>query len=592
MNLRPYQSAFCASVERGWKNHNSVIATMFTGLGKTICLAELVRRAQPGRSIVIAHREELIFQARDKIRAHTGMSMEVEMGDYRASTESGLFEKSSGVVSSIQTLTSGGDGAGRMTKFDPQSFVRLFIDECHHATASTYRRSSDYFSQNPNLKTLGVTATPDRADEESLGQVFEDCVFEYEAEDAIKDGWLVPVAQKFASVGELDFSNVRTTAGDLNGADLAAVMEAEKALYPVADASFQTIGNRRALAFCASVNHARMLSEILNRYRPNMSAWICGKTEKEDRRRILSEYSEGKIQVICNCGVLTEGYDDVGIEYIIMARPTKSRSLYAQMLGRGTRPLPGIVDNYKTAMGRRFAIQSSQKPQCVVLDFSGNSGKHKLVSAADILGGKVSEEAIQQAMDFAKHTGKPVRMDELLADEEERINQRRIEEEARRARLIVKAKVSWRNVDPFDLLQIKPVTKERGWDKDKTFSEKQAAMLRRNGVDPDGVSYTQGKQLIGAIGDRISNGLCSLGQMKMLKKYGIDTNVTFEHAHRIIDSIANNGWKKPAVLPDAISPNGAQRDSATAISDYTARETKGTSQLQPAGGFEDDNIPF
>lgn len=570
MNLRPYQLELCKSVEDNWRESQSVLATMFTGLGKTICFAEMVKRAHPRRSMVVAHREELIFQARDKIRAHTGLEMEVEMGDYRASCESALFSKSSGIVSSIQTLTAGGDGGGRMSKFDPADFDLLIIDECHHATADTYRRVIKYFSQNEKLKILGVTATPDRADEEALGQIFESVAFEYEAEDAIRDGWLVPVSQQFATVGELDFSQVGTTAGDLNGADLDAVMTAEKPLYAVADASFASIGNRRSLAFCASVNHARMLSEIFNRYRAGMAMFIHGKTPKEDRRRILAEFADGKIQVVCNCGVLTEGYDDVGVEYIIMARPTKSRSLYAQMLGRGTRPLAGIVDSYSSPMGRRLAIRQSAKPQCVVLDFAGNSGKHKLVSAADILGGKVSDAAIEEAKIQARKTGKPVRMDELLAEEEERINQRRIEEEARRANLKISAKVSWKEVSPFDLLQIKPATKERGWDVGKAFTEKQAAMLRRNGVDPNAINYTQGKQLLGAIGDRIRDGLCSIGQMKVLRKHGINPEgVTFEHAHRIIDSIANNGWRVPDVLPAAAEK-----------------------QIETAGGIEDDDIPF
>lgn len=553
MILRNYQNDFCAAVEREWKENRSTLGVMFTGLGKTICFAEMIKRFHPKRAIVIAHREELIFQARDKIMAHTGLLMEVEMGNYRASRESHMFSKTSGIVSSVQTLTAGGDGGGRMSKFDPEDFDLLITDEAHHGTASTYRRVIDYFMQNSKLKHLGVTATPDRADEEALGQIFESVAFEYDADDAIDDGWLVSVDQKFAVIEDLDFSSIRTTAGDLNGSDLAKVMEAERNLLPVADAIIKAIGKRRTIAFCASVNHAQMLCGILQRYSGMVAAWICGKTEKDDRRRILSDFAAGKIQVVCNCGVLTEGYDDCGVEVIAMARPTKSRALYAQMLGRGLRPLPGIVDGPPNVMARRFAIANSAKSVCTVLDFAGNSGKHKLVTSLDILGGNYSEEAIERATEIIHKSGNG-KIKELLEDEEEKIRQekeeRRLADEARKARLTVSAKVSWQNVDPFDLLQIKPSFKARAWDDGKSFSEKQSAFLRRNGIDPDAISYTHGKQLMAAMGLRREQGLCTIGQMKTLKKYNIPTDgVTFDHAHKLIDSIAANGWRKPSVLP-------------------------------------------
>lgn len=558
MKLRPYQHEFCEAVEREWKEARSTLGVMFTGLGKTICFAEIIRRYHPKRAIVIAHREELIFQARDKILEHAGLQMEVEMGGLRASAETGLFSKTSGIVSSIQTLTAGGDGGGRMSKFDPNDFDLLITDEAHHSTASTYQRVIEHFMQNPRLKHLGVTATPDRADEAALGQVFESVAFEYEADKATQDGWLVPIDQQYATIQDLDFSGIRTTAGELNGADLDAVMTAEKPLYGIVDASVKAVGNKRFLAFCSSVHHAQMLSEMFNRYRTGMSAWVSGKTEKDDRRRILSEFAAGKIQGICNCGVFTEGTDLPFVEIIIMAKPTKSRAHYAQMLGRGLRPLAGIVDGPTTAIGRRFAISKSAKPQCSVLDFVGNSGRHKLITSLDVLGGNYSEETIERAINFAKKSGKPMKVGELLEDEEDRIRKekedRQLAEAARKTKLTVSAKVAWEKIDPFDLLQIKPTTKTRAWDDGKTFTEKQAGFLRRNGIDPDSIPYGQGKQLMAAVGQRREAGLCTLGQMKQLKKYGIPTDgVKFDHASKIIDAIAQNGWRRPAVLPSAES---------------------------------------
>ena len=530
-----------------WKDVDSTLVVKPTGTGKTVLFADIIRRSFPRRAIVLAHREELIWQARDKIQKATGLRCEIEMGEYKAGDGS-LFGRASVIISTIQTQTAGGDGGGRMAKFNPQNFGLLIIDEAHHAAAPTYRRVIDYFRTNPTLKVLGVTATPDRADEEALGQVFESVAFDYEILDAIHDGWLVPIEQQMVNVEGLDFSGVRTTAGDLNGADLATVMEAEKNLQGIASPSIEIIGGKRALVFTSSVKCAETLSEIFNRHRSGMAAWVCGKTPKDERRKVLADFAAGKVQVVCNCGVLTEGFDDPGVEVVIMGRPTKSRSLYSQMVGRSTRPLPGIVDGPETADERKSAIAGSAKPSCLVVDFVGNSGRHKLVTSADILGGKVSDEAIARAASRVREAGKPVRMSEVLDEEEELIKQererRRLDEEARRARLTARAKYTTQKVDPFDVLQIQPV-KPRGWDTGRTLSERQRGFLARSGIDPDSLPYSQAKQLIGAMIHRFEAKLCSIKQATLLKKFGYDTNVSFDRAGEIITAIKNNGWKRP-----------------------------------------------
>jgi superfamily II DNA or RNA helicase len=163
------------------------------------------------------------------------------------------------------------------------------------------------------------------------------------------------------------------------------------------------------------------------------------------------------------------------VEVIIMARPTKSRALYAQMIGRSTRALPGIVDGHEldTPEARKASIAASAKPSCLVIDFVGNSGKHKLMTTADILGGNVSEAAIESAILRAKNSSKPIRMDIALDEEEEKAKARearRLEDEARKARLVAKAKFTTQAVNPFDVLQVRPV-KSRGWDQGKVLSE-------------------------------------------------------------------------------------------------------------------------
>jgi superfamily II DNA or RNA helicase len=548
MKLRPYQSAASDAIFNEWQENDSTLVVMPTGGGKTILFADVIRRVFPRRALVLAHREELIFQAQDKIQRVTGLRADVEMGEYRA--ESGLFDAARVVVSTIQTQCSGGDGGGRMGKFDPQRFGVLIIDEAHHATSPSYRRVIDYYKTNPALKVLGVTATPDRADEEALGQVFQSVAFDYEVLDAIHDGWLVPIEQQMVHVEGLDYSSIRTTAGDLNGGDLAAVLEAEKNLQQIAAASLQIIGARRALVFTASVKAAEMTAEIFNRHRPGMASWVCGKTDREERRRILADFAAGKLQVVCNCGVLTEGFDDPGVEVVIMGRPTKSRSLYSQMVGRSTRPLPGVVDGPETAEERCAAIAASAKPSCLVVDFVGNAGKHKLVTSADILGGKVSEEAMELALARTLKAGGPVNMTEALGEAEEELKQQReqarLAEAARRARLVATARFTTQSVDPFDVLELDPV-KQRGWDNCRQLTEKQRSLLAKQGINPDNITFAQGKQLISEICRRWDGKLCSFKQAKVLRKYGYNTDVSFAEASATIDALAKNGWRKPLV---------------------------------------------
>jgi superfamily II DNA or RNA helicase len=554
MNLRPYQSAASDAIFKEWLDNDSTLVVMPTGGGKTILFADVIRRVFPRRALVIAHREELIFQARDKIERVTGLKADVEMGEYRA--EGGLFGMARVVVSTIQTQCSGGDGGGRMAKFDPSQFGLLIIDEAHHATSPSYRRVIDYYRSNQALKVLGVTATPDRADEEALGQVFQSVAFDYEVLDAIHDGWLVPIEQQMVHVEGLDYSSIRTTAGDLNGGDLAAVLEAEKNLQQMASASVSIIGNRRALVFTASVKAAEMTAEIFNRHREGMATWVCGETDREERRRRLADFAAGKWQVVCNCGVLTEGFDDPGVEVIIMGRPTKSRSLYSQMVGRSTRPLPGVVDGPETPEARRAAIAASAKPSCLVVDFVGNAGKHKLVTSADILGGKVSEEALERAVKRVSTAGGPVNMTEALDEAEAELReQKRLAEAARRAGLVATARFTTQSVDPFDVLHLDPV-KPRGWDAGRQLTEKQRSLLAKQGINPDRISFAEGRQLIAEIFRRWDGKLCSFKQAKVLRKYGYDTQVSFAEASGIIGGLARNGWRRvPAGAPEKGSPS-------------------------------------
>jgi superfamily II DNA or RNA helicase len=546
MNLRPYQQKAVDAVFRAWEDFTSTLLVLPTGTGKTICFANIVKRVQPLKCMVLAHREELIFQAQSKIAKVTGLDVQIEMAEYRADM-TGLYGAPPVVVSTIQTHCGGGDGGGRMTKFNPDDFGVLVIDEAHHATADTYRRVIDYYRRNPNLKVLGVTATPDRADEEALGQVYESVAFDYEILDAIEGGWLVPIEQQMVHVDGLDFSDVRTTGDDLNGADLAAIMEYEKNLHGIADPAIQICGDRRALVFAASVAQAERLAEIFNRHRNNCAAWVCGKTDKDERRKMLAAFAAGKLQYVVNVGCLTEGFDDAGVEVIIMGRPTKSRSLYAQMVGRATRPAEEIAHALNDAPSdeaRRAMIAASSKPGCLIVDFVGNSGKHKLCTTADILGGKVSDAAVEMALKQMRESGQPVDTAQALSAAEAELERRRQEEAARRARLVVRANYRAVKVSPFDVFDITP-QRARGWDAGRQLSEKQRDVLLKQGIDADALPYHEAKQVLDEIFRRWDDGLASFKQTKVLKKNGYAAPMRQEEARKIIDRVAQQqGWRR------------------------------------------------
>lgn len=540
MNLRPYQRDAVSGVDSALKGKRSALVVMPTGTGKTVCFAHIAHNAVK-RVMVIAHREELVQQAVSKIRTVTGLSPDVEMAEYKA----GRLYKSPVVVASVQTLCAPFHNVYRMDKFDPHEFDMLVIDEAHHATAASYRRVVDHFSKNPNLRTVGFTATPDRADKSALGLVFESVAFNYEIMQAMHDGWLVPIETQQVIVGGMDFSHVKTVAGDLNQGELSTIMEQEKVLHGVVSPAIEIAAGRKTLVFAASVSHAERMSEIFNRHGVR-SAIVHGGTFKDDRRKILQAYADGKIQVLCNCGVAVEGFDCPTIEVVVIARPTKSRSLYTQMVGRGTRVLPNTVDSISDPAGRRAAIAASAKPKMLVVDFTGNSGKHKLVTTADILGGKYDEETIEHAKQKIAESGKPSDVIEELERAAAEVLANRTEELLQKKRRVVTAKVDYstKQVDAFGVFNIGPDRLAHAARNTAPLTQAQQAMLTRNGIDIGGLPVGHCRALYNEILRRMKAGRCTYKQASLLRKYGYGTTVSFKEASKIIDGLKSNGWKK------------------------------------------------
>lgn len=508
MRLRPYQQHTVTSIRDQLRSNNSTLAVLATGLGKTVVFSHLAHQ-WPGRCLVLAHREELVQQAAQKITAITGSAPGIEMADARVD-ESGFYTPSRIVVGSVQTLCK----PRRQERFRRDSFHLLIIDEAHHAVASSYRSVMEYFApQGHPLKVLGVTATPQRSDQLAMGQVFQSVAYDYGIEPAVSDGWLVPVRQQAIKVEGLDFSHVRTTAGDLNEGDLNRILSEERHLHSIVAPTVEIAGDLPTLVFCVSVQHAHLVAELINRYKPRSAIALSGSTSKDDRRRWIAQFREGNVQFLCNCALFLEGFDAPTTSMIVMARPTKSLPLYTQVIGRGTRPLPGVIDSPHLQTGtpeeRRAAILASSKPGMLVLDFVGNSGKHKIVQASDVLGGKYGEEVRQYARKTAEEEGGAAGIEERLdrADAEVSLIS---EEQERRRKIQARAQFTTNEVSPFDGKKASSSTPgilSGPWEGPERITAKQYGMLvGRFKWEPQAAARLTKKQASAIIGKLMNGG--------------------------------------------------------------------------------------
>jgi superfamily II DNA or RNA helicase len=540
MNLRPYQNDAISGICQALRECDSTLLCLPTGCGKTVVFSKAAQMASK-RVMVIAHRDELISQACDKIHKLTGERPEIEKAE-RYSDERTMFPAKY-VVASVQTLNAGvGDGK-RVNRFNPDDFSLVIVDEAHHAVATSYRNVISHFQRNPSCKLLGVTATPDRADEVGLKNVFESVAYEYSLPEAISDGWLVPIRSMTARILGLDFSGLRDVGGDLHQGELSRIMEEEGQLHGVVDETLRRMGDRKVLVFTVSVAQSKLLAQIFDRHIPNCARFISGETPPEERRQTIRDFETGKFRILCNCMVATEGFDCPSIGMVVVARPTKSRSLYAQMVGRGTRPLPGVVDG--DVPDRSGAIARSGKPDCIILDFSGNAGRHSLASMPDILGGKLKERAVEIVKKIVEEAdGKPV---DIIAELERAEAKAQIEEkekkEAEKRRLIKgRAKVDVKELESFRVYGIAPRNEPRY--RVLPLSEGQKDLLRKQGVEFERLDTWKQRELFKETVRRFKQNLCSYRQAKILRRFGYSADCSFEQAKSIIDRLAQNNWSK------------------------------------------------
>ncbi|MFJ8437645.1 DEAD/DEAH box helicase [Kitasatospora griseola] len=356
-NLRPYQAEAIRSLTAGWQNgqHNRLAVVLPTGAGKTVVLSHLIAtfHQQTGhRALVIAHREELIQQAVDKIHA---VAPHLRIGIVKA--ERDQHRHVDVVVASIQTL------AVRRRRQAIRDIGLVVVDECHHAAADTYMAVLDHFGAWSGTPVAGFTATMTRTDG-GLAEVWQDIAFRLDILDLMAAGHLVDVRGKRIVVDGLDLDKVKVRGGDLQDGQLGQAMEDSGAAKVVADAYTQHAPDRPGVVFTPTVATARSMAETLTDAGIQAAA-IWGDMPRDDRADTLQRYKAGDVQVLTNCMVLTEGFDAPWASCAVIARPTKSAGLYVQMVGRVLRPAPG-------------------KDDALVLDVMGSSTRHKLASIVDL----------------------------------------------------------------------------------------------------------------------------------------------------------------------------------------------------------------
>lgn len=446
--LRDYQDAALTAILREFLGRQAVMIELPTGCGKTEVFVALAEGWQLGRVLVVVPTIELIGQAAKKIFKRTGIEPGIEQGKRRSNESS--WGRSQFVVGCRPSLCS----KDRYKRFSGIGLV--IVDECHLAETAANKEMLDYFREQ-GAYVLGVSATPKRKAAKIQSSIFEVCAFQMSLADAIHNGWLAPPVAHCVQIESLDLSTVRTVAGDFNQEELAKVMEEERVVFEIAEVVSRESGRMKTIVFCASIKEAMAVSDLLVDKYGLKSAWICGdKTLVDDDRRhdILQSFQHDPngIQIVCNVGVLTTGYDFPGLEHIVVARPTKSLTLYTQILGRGTRTLPGTVDFHpSTAETRKAAIAASGKPHFKITDMADNSLEHKLISVADVMGGQLGSAVIERAKVAMQRTREPVSVDQALLDAKRELELEQ-EEIARRKRAAVEAKANYRRVevDVFD----------------------------------------------------------------------------------------------------------------------------------------------
>ena len=516
MELRPYQKESKAAVFEQWRSGiRRTLLVLPTGCGKTIVFAKITEDCvrNGDRVLILAHRGELLEQAADKIAKATGLGCATEKAE-----QSCLGSWFRITVGSVQSLMR----ESRLKRFPEDYFNTIIIDEAHHCISDSYQRVLNHF---PDAKVLGVTATPDREDMKNLGQVFESLAYEYTLPKAIKEGYLSPIKAVTIPL-QVDLTGVGIQSGDFKAGDLGTTLDPY--LERIAEEMEKYCREKKTVVFLPLVKTSQKFRDILNAH-GFRAAEVNG--ESQDRAEILEDYASGKYNVLCNSMLLTEGWDCPDVDCIVVLRPTKVRSLYCQMVGRGTRLAPG-------------------KDHLLLLDFLWHTERHELCHPAHLI--CESEEVAQKmTKNLEKDAGCPIDIEEaektasedVVAQREEALAQKLAEMKRRKRKLVDPLQFEM-SIQAEDLAGYVPAF---GWEMAPP-SDNQKKTLEKLGIMPDEIENAgKASKLLERLDKRRQEGLTTPKQIRFLEGRGFQHVGTwqFETAKKLIDRIAGNGWRVP-----------------------------------------------
>lgn len=524
MNLRPYQQEAREAIQEEWQEgRKRTLLVLPTGTGKTIVFSKVIEdRVRKGeRVLVLAHRGELLDQASEKLEKSTGLKTSTEKAEQ---TSVGSFFRI--VVGSVQTM----QREKRLKNFPSGYFDTIIVDEAHHSISDGYQKVLQHFETS---NVLGVTATPDRGDMRNLGSYFESLAYEYKLPQAIKDGFLSPIKAITIPL-KLDLSAVGQQAGDFKTKDLGTALDPY--LDQIADEMAKQCLNRKTVVFLPLVKTSQRFRDILND-KGFRAAEVNG--ESQDREQILDDFDKGKYNVLCNSMLLTEGWDCPSVDCIVVLRPTKVRSLYSQMVGRGTRLYPG-------------------KEELLLLDFLWHTERHELCHPAHLIA--ASDEVAKKITENVEEAGYPVDIEEAESQAEKDVVAER--EEALAKQLSEMRKRKRKLVDPLQFemsIQAEDLTNyvpSFGWEVGPP-SEKQTSALEKFGILPDQVDNAgKASLMLDRLNKRKDAGLATPKQIRLLEQRGFQKVGTwsFNDASKMISRISASGWR----IPRGIKPSEYQ----------------------------------
>lgn len=525
IELRPYQGEAKEAVFGAWEQVDRTLLVLPTGCGKTIVFAKIaedcVRRGN--RVLILAHRGELLEQAADKIAKATGLRCAVEKAE-----ESCLGSWYRITVGSVQSL----QREKRLARFPKDYFSVIIIDEAHHSLSDGYQRVLEHFS---GAKVLGVTATPDRGDMRNLGQYFQSLAYEYTLPKAIREGYLSPIKALTIPL-KLDLSGVGIQSGDFKAGEIGTALDPY--LHQIAEEMARYCKGRKTVVFLPLVKTSQKFRDILCEA-GFLAAEVNG--ESPDRAEILADFESGRYEILCNSMLLTEGWDCPSVDCICVLRPTRVRSLYCQMVGRGTRLHPG-------------------KDHLLLLDFLWHTERHELCHPAALIceneevARKMTEnleEAAGSIVDL--EAAERMASEDVVAQREEALA-KKLAEMKRRKKALVDPLQFEMSIQAEDLSGYRP---SFGWEMAPP-SEGQRKALEKCGILPDEIeSAGKASLLLERLKKRKEEGLATPKQIRRLEMYGFQHVGTwpFEAARNMIDRIAAGGWRS---APRGVNPREYQ----------------------------------